>query len=99
VAEVVSGVKSKKFSFRISPEEYRVLREAADAHGIWSLSEFARHAMGLLVNDKSKSPLETEVRELRTKVDMLSAEIERLTRVAPTPAFKGYSKTLPENAK
>lgn len=91
MVENVPGLKSKKFSFRISPEEYRVLREAANARGIWSLSEFARHAMGLLVDDRGKTHLETEVQELRTKVDFLSAEIARLTQAATksseTPAI------------
>ncbi len=56
-------------SFRLSPEEYRQLRDACATQGVRSVSELARAAMqGLIAPDGRAVPLHTQVQELRDRV-------------------------------
>jgi hypothetical protein len=72
--------KSKMVSFRLSPEEYRQLRDACSAHGVRSVSELARSAMqGLISNHGSAIPLHLQLQHLRDRVTLLSCEIDRLS--------------------
>ena len=73
--------KSRMVSFRLSPEEYRQLRDACVTHGVRSLSELARNAMqGLIVTTRSDLPLHLQVQELRDRLATLSQQIDRLSQ-------------------
>lgn len=73
--------KSKMVSFRLSPEEYRQLRDACATQGVRSVSELARAAMqGLIAPDGPAVPLQTQVQELRDRVTLLSEQVDRLSR-------------------
>ncbi len=73
--------KSKMVSFRLSPEEYRQLRDACITQGIRSVSELARTAMqGLMVSTGEAVPLHLQIQELRNRVTVLAEQIDHLAR-------------------
>lgn len=78
------NIKSKMVSFRLSPDEYQLYRQACEPHGVSSISELARTAMNRLVRGVSghepPSHLCQEVRDLRERITFLSSEVERLNR-------------------
>jgi Arc/MetJ-type ribon-helix-helix transcriptional regulator len=68
-------------SFRVSPEEYRSLCQACSAQGVRSVSELARAAVQMLIKAKTVSEaFDDQLQDLRTRVQFLSAELERLSR-------------------
>jgi hypothetical protein len=69
--------RSKMISFRLSPEEYRSLQNACAAKGVRSISDLARAAMQNLIFAEPVV-LSDEVRDLKDRVQMLSAELDRL---------------------
>ena len=73
--------KSKMVSFRLSPEEYRQLRDACAARGLRSVSELARTSMQSVISSGNGSslPLHQQMQELRERVTQLSDKIDRLT--------------------
>lgn len=77
-------------SFRISEEEYDRFRELCFTHGIRSLSEMARAAINMLLQQPARVPhesLETRVAELEGRLHMLSLQLQRLHQVsAPSSA-------------
>lgn len=86
--------KDRMVSFRLSAEEYDRLRQAGSAQGVHNLSELARAAMRRLLesnghalsardNLSEHSDLPAQVRELRVRIDQLSSELERMSRVLP----------------
>lgn len=73
--------RNKMVSFRVSAEEYRNLCQACATQGVRSVSELARAAIQLLIAGNSVTvTLHDEVRELGTRVQFLSTELERLSR-------------------
>jgi hypothetical protein len=75
----MDDLKSKMVSLRLSPEEYRQFRAACSSQGIRSFSELARNAMQDLIETKGSAlPLYLEFRELRDRITVLSAELDRL---------------------
>jgi hypothetical protein len=91
--------RNKIVTFRVSAEEYRRLCEACAAQGVRSVSELARAAMQLLIAGNSVTvTLHDEVKELRTRVQYLSTELERLSRqVGREPGPAGaVSALIPE---
>ena len=72
--------KSKMLSFRLSLEEYQRFRALCDSQGVRSLSDLARMAMQKLIAAESNAdPLSLEVQDLRTQVQSISQELERLS--------------------
>jgi len=72
--------KSKIVSFRLSAEEYARVRKAADAIGASNLSLLARMGLQRLIEEESGGPssLDEQVRALRTRIEDLAGEVERL---------------------
>ena len=68
--------KTKMVSFRLSPDEYLLYREACKVHGVRNISELARTALHDRIETASASRDE-QVRELRERVKRLAADIER----------------------
>ena len=80
--------KTKMISFRLSTEEYDRLRAACRTAGVTNVSELARAAMHQILdgngngNGNGTHPvLLDQVRILRRKVDLISTEIDRITRL------------------
>jgi hypothetical protein len=75
--------KSKMVSFRLSGEEYRLLQGACSKTGARSVSELARAAMQRIIMEGDFRPgsPESELRELKLKFNVLSAEVQRLARL------------------
>ena len=68
-------------SFRLTAEEYDRFRELCFHHGIRSVSEMARAAINLLLEQPARAAqgsLETRVSELEGRLHLLSLEIKRL---------------------
>jgi len=79
--------RSKTISVRLSWEEYRTYLEACAALGIRSISELARSAMQQLTSSyPARSPEEEELRELRERVSLLSAELKKIAERLDHPA-------------
>jgi hypothetical protein len=78
-----STKKSKMISFRLSGDEYRLLQSACGKSGARSVSELARAAMQKLILEDgfSSASAEGEIRELKLKLNVLAAEMERLSRL------------------
>lgn len=71
-------------SFRLSWEEYRLLQGACLKAGARSVSELARSAMQRIILDAGiidHGSTDAELRELQLKFSVLSAEVERLSRL------------------
>ena len=72
-------------SFRLSAEEYDRFRELCFAHGIRSVSEMARAAINMLLQQPARAPeeaLEARVAELEGRLHMLALEIRKLSQNA-----------------
>ena len=88
---VAAHRKTKMVAFRLSSDEYRLLRGACEKAGARSVSELARSAMQRIILDSGtirldsdtigSSSAEASLRELQIKLDILSGEVNRLSRV------------------
>jgi hypothetical protein len=79
-------------SIRVSPDEYSKLRAACTAEGVASVSELARVAMdAVLKRHAGPGPVTDQLVDLRDRVAILAAEIDRLARSLsqPEPADAG----------
>lgn len=73
--------KTKMVSFRVSPYEYDKLRNACMAQGVASVSELVRAAMDRVIAVSSTSrTFEEQLRDLRDRVQGLTADIDRLSQ-------------------
>ena len=74
--------KNRMVSFRLSAEEYDRLRHAGSIIGVTNLSELARVAMNRMLDSPKPEQvaLEEQFRELRSKIQNLSSELELLSR-------------------
>jgi len=80
--------KNKLVSFRISHDEYVRLREACSSVGARNISELARAAMNRMVNSAVDPSLGSDgtlglhgqVLDLRSKLDDVANDVERLAR-------------------
>ena len=71
--------RSKMISFRLTPEEYLMLRNACGPNGARSISDMARKAMlQLMVGHGPTDPLSDKVRKLQDSVRRISLELERI---------------------
>lgn len=74
--------RSRMISFRLTAEEYDKFRELCFTQGVRSVSEMARAAMHLLVQQPARLPqeaLESRVAELEGRLHMLALEMKKLT--------------------
>jgi hypothetical protein len=88
---VATHRKTKMVSFRLSGDEYHLLRGACEKSGARSVSELARSAMQRIILDSGTIRLDsdtvglnsaqTSLRELQIKLDILSGEVDRLSRL------------------
>ena len=73
--------RSKMISFRLSPEEYRILHDACVAQGVPSISDLARSALRkVIAHEPSPSALSDEVRALKAQIRIISLELERVSQ-------------------
>lgn len=86
-------------SFRLTAEEYDTFRELCFTQGIRSVSEMARAAMHLLVQQPARVPkeaLESRVAELEGRVHALALEIKKLTQLGVSKAARVPDSSFPE---
>ena len=70
-------------SFRLTAEEYEKFRELCFTHGVGSISEMARAAINLLLQQPARAPqeaLEYRVSELEGRLHMLALELKKLNQ-------------------
>ncbi|MBV9269279.1 MAG: ribbon-helix-helix protein, CopG family [Acidobacteriaceae bacterium] len=75
--------RSKTISFRLSVEEYERFRNLCFVHGTRSVSEMARAAINLLLQEPNCAPqmaLSSRVAELEARLQLLSSEIKRINQ-------------------
>ncbi len=68
-------------SFRLTAEEYERFRELCFTHGIRSVSEMARAAINMLLQQPARAPqeaVESRLSELEGRLHILSLEIKQL---------------------
>src|SRR5688572_19517562 len=74
---VVFKRKSRMISFRLSEEEYAILRRASLSNGARSVSDFARDTLFGVLNG---APTVAGPAALETKVEKLTSDMEVLTQ-------------------
>lgn len=79
--------RSRMVSFRLTADEYDRFRELCFTHGIRNVSEMARTAINMLLqqpSQASRGALECRVAELEGRLHMLALEIKRLSHTSHT---------------
>ncbi len=74
--------RSRMISFRLTAEEYDRFRELCFANGIRSVSEMARAAINMLLQQPARAPqeaVESRLVELEGRLHVLSLEVKKLT--------------------
>lgn len=74
--------RSRMISFRLTAEEYDQVREACLAQGIRSISEMARAAIYIVLQQPVRPPensVESRLTQIEGRLRLLSLEIEQLT--------------------
>ena len=87
--------RSRMISFRLTADEYEKFRELCFETGIRSVSEMARAAINLLLQQHEQAPhhsLETRLSELEGRFHMLSLELKKLNRNGASP--DGYNRGM-----
>ena len=75
--------RSKMISFRLTEEEYGRFRELCFSQGIRSVSEMARAALNLMLEQPDRVPassLEGRVSEIEGRIHILSLEVKKLNQ-------------------
>jgi len=75
--------RSRMISFRLTAEEYEKFRELCFTQGIGSISEMARAAINMLLQQPARAPqeaLESRVAELEGRLHMLAVELKKLNQ-------------------
>lgn len=84
--------RSRMISFRLTAEEYDRCRQLCYDQGLESVSEMARAAINLLLQQPTRAPqhvLESRVAELESRLHLLALELKRIGANAGDPdAFK-----------
>lgn len=73
--------KSRMVSFRLSIEEYERIRGLSFSHGLGSISELARKAIHLLLQNPVGVPsqsLEIRVADLEGRMNLLASDLRKL---------------------
>jgi hypothetical protein len=65
-------------SFRVSREEYESLEAACVMFRIPHVSELVRFAVQQRIKELSAPPIETELQQVESRIEILAAELERL---------------------
>jgi hypothetical protein len=89
--------RSRMISFRLTQDEYEKFRRVCFTHGIKSVSEMARAAINMLLQEPERAPneaIESRVAELEARVHMLFLELKRLDRTG-MPLAVDFSSKLP----
>jgi hypothetical protein len=76
-------------SFRLTAEEYEKFRDLCFTHGVGSISEMARAAINMLVQQPARAPqeaLEYRVAELEGRMHLLALELKKLNQDGPVSA-------------
>jgi hypothetical protein len=76
-------------SFRLTAEEYEKFRDLCFTHGVGSISEMARAAINMLIQQPARAPqeaLEYRVAELEGRMHLLALELKKLNQDGPVPA-------------
>jgi len=82
--------RSKMISFRISPEEYRMLQNACAPNGARNISELARKAMlALTASNGPGTLLSNDFHSLEERVRQISRELERIVPLIQADEAKG----------
>ena len=78
--------RTRTVSFRLSEEEYKELREVCIAHGIRSMSDFARLTTQWWIDGDGarNEPLLATIRELRGKLRDLDSQVKQLAGGTPS---------------
>jgi hypothetical protein len=74
-------------SFRLTAEEYEKFRELCFTQGIGSISEMARAAINMLLQQPARAPqeaLESRVAELEGRLHMIALELKKLNQNGQT---------------
>lgn len=82
--------RSRMISFRLTAEEYERFRELCFTNGIRSVSEMARAAINLLLQQPARAPqeaLEGRVAELEGRLHMLALEMRQINSARPQPVL------------
>jgi hypothetical protein len=69
---------SRIVSFRLSREEYESLEAACTVHRIPHISELVRFAVQHRIEELSSPPIETELQQVESRIEVLAAELDRL---------------------
>ena len=80
--------RSRMISFRLTAEEYEKFRELCFTHGVGSISEMARAAINMLLQQPARAPqeaLEYRVAEMEGRLHMLALELKKLNQNGPVP--------------
>lgn len=94
--------RSRMISFRLTAEEYDKFRELCFTQGVRSVSEMARAAMHLLVQQPARLPqeaLESRVAELEGRLHMLALEMKKLSAVPNSASAPHSSLAEPRFSK
>lgn len=77
------NTKSRMISFRLSGQEYEILKALHPHHGARNLSDFARTAMLRHLNSEppviQQSSVQSKVEELNDRVLRMQEDLQRLT--------------------
>jgi hypothetical protein len=78
--------RTRTVSFRLSEEEYQELRQVCIAHGIRSMSDFARLTTQWWIDADGThaEPLLGTIRDLAGRLRELDAQVKQLSRRAPS---------------
>jgi len=69
---------SRIVSFRLSREEYELLEVACLVRRIPHVSECVRFAVQQRIEELSAPPIETELQQVESRIEILAAELDRL---------------------
>lgn len=75
--------KSRMVSFRLSADEYERFRELCFSHGLQSVSDLARKAIGLLYQEPitvTDQSLELRVAGIEGRLKVLASDLKRLEK-------------------
>ena len=75
--------KSRMVSFRLSTDEYDRFRDLCFSHGLQSVSEMARKAIGLLFQEPTATPdqsMELRVSGLEGRIKLLASDLKRIEK-------------------
>lgn len=90
--------RTRMVSFRLTAEEYMRFRELCSTCGTRNVSELARGAIHLLLEQSAQAPrdpIEFRVTELESRVNMLSMELRKLRQVGSSQPLKAATANDP----